>query len=63
MPGRVTTVHFRQLSRANELTALPLVRNKFTRIGLMIHHLRFESSAELIRLTETLTRFATDSGE
>jgi hypothetical protein len=35
----------------------------FTRLGLMIHHLRFESSAELIRLTETLTRLATDSGE
>ena len=32
-------------------------------LGPMVYRLLFESSAELIRLTDTPTRLATDSGE
>ena len=39
------------------------VRDKFPRLGPMVYRLLFESSAELIRLTDTPTRLATDSAE
>ena len=58
----VMTVHFRPVSRANEFTTLPPVR-KCNWLGPMVYRLLFESSAELIRRTDTPTRLATDSGE
>jgi hypothetical protein len=61
--GRFTRIHFRPVSRANEPTTLPWVRHKFAELGPMVYRLLFESSAELIRRTDTPTRLATDSAE